>query len=135
MLLGVKGYEAFTVSRAANLNLCTGKAGVVKRVHGLTVFEHYVVCNVNDIVYGTNTACAESHSEPKGRGSDFYVLNNSCTVSCTKITVKNVNLNVVFNVVAIISTLNYGCRTSPRTVEAHRSLSCKTDNGETVGTV
>ena len=135
MVLIVKGLEGFAVVCAAYVDCASVKAGVVKCVHGLTVFKHNVVCNVYDVVDGSYACRTESHSEPERRGSDLYVLYNLCCVSEAEVAVVNINGKVVRNIVAVAEGLNLGCGNGEFLIEGNCAFSCKTDNGETVGTV
>ena len=53
----------------------------IKCVHGVTVFQHYKVCDINKVVDGANAAGTKSFSHPQGRGTYLYVLYNACDIA------------------------------------------------------
>ena len=62
----------------------TVKIAKVKSVHRLTVFEHYKVCNVNYIVYGSYSACAKSLAHPTRRRLNADIFNYRAGISVTE---------------------------------------------------
>ena len=131
----VKRLEALTVARSANLYCRAVKAGVIKRVHRLTVLKHYVVGYINDIVDRTNAACAKAHTEPERRRSDLNVLYNSCNVSRAEIGSGYRNREIIAYLVSVVSALYYGSLNREGLVKGDSTLASKTDNRKTVGTV
>ena len=104
-------------------------------MHGLTVLKHDVVGNVNNVVDGANARCAQTHTHPKGRGRDLYVLDNSCCIAVAEVGCRNANREIVINFVAVATTLYCGSGELQLAVEGDSRLACKTDNRETVGAV
>ena len=131
----VQGFEALSVICATNVNLGTLKLGVIKRVHRLTVLQHYVVGNINDVVDGANARSTQTHTHPKGRGSNLYVLNHSCRIAVAEVGSGNTNANIIFNLVTVATTLNAGSGKLELAVKRNRGFTSKTDYRETVGAV
>ena len=104
-------------------------------MHRLTVFKHYVVCNVNDVVDGANSCRAQSHSEPEGRGRDLNVFDYLCGVAVAKVAIADLDGKVIFYLVAVAQVFNFGCGNVKRFIKAYSRFTSKTDNGEAVGAV
>ena len=49
----------------ADIYLLAREAGIIEGVHRLAVFEHDIVCDIDDIIDRANTACAQTHSQPQ----------------------------------------------------------------------
>ena len=69
-------------------------------MHGLAVFFHHIVGNVNQVVDGTDAAGCQSSLHPFGRRSDFDIFAHSCTVSGAEVGIFNGNLDVVVDIVS-----------------------------------
>ena len=54
-------------------------------MHGLTIFQHHIVCDVNDIVDRTDAVGAQALTQPLGRGANFDIGDHSCAVSVAEI--------------------------------------------------
>ena len=108
------------------------KAGIIESVHRLTVFNHYIVCDIDDVVYRSDACRAETHTQPQRRRRNFNVFNDSCAVSGAFFAVDR-NVYIVSDVA--VASLDGGRRDIQRTSERCGSLPCKSYNGKTVGTV
>ena len=63
------------VLRGANHDFPAVKAGVVKGVHGLAVFQHHIVCDVDYIIDGTHAGRrADADASNVGEGSILIFL-------------------------------------------------------------
>ena len=60
----VQGLDKFTVSGAANDDFLPPDSVIVERVQGLAVLHHYIVGNINNIVYGPQAASQQSFLHP-----------------------------------------------------------------------
>ena len=135
MILVIKRLEKLAVTSSSYVDCGAVQHCVVERVHRLTVFKHYVVGNVNDVVDGTNTCGAKSHSEPEGRGSDLNVLNYLCRIAEAEVAVADLNRKIVVDLITVAKLLYSGSGDVEGLIEADSSLTSETDNRETVGTV
>ena len=97
----VEGNELFAVLRASYVDFGAAQTLVVERVHGLTVLEHNIVCDINDVVYRTNAFGAELHSHPQRRRSNLDVLYHPCAVAVTFFGVLYVYREIILYVVAV----------------------------------
>ena len=129
----VERHELFFVACGSDLDVLAVKTSVVEGVHRLTVFEHDVVRDIYDIIDGTNARCAKSHTEPKRRGCDLYVLYDTRAVTEAFFCVMDGDIDIICNIVARF--LDGGCGDLRGLFKACRAFSCKTDNGKTVGAV
>ena len=131
----VKRYEYLTVACAAYVDCLALDLLVIKRVHGLTVLQHDVVGNVNDIVDGAHTCSAQTSAHPYGRGRDLDVLDYLCSVAIAKIGRADAYGEVVVNAVTVLCTIDVYGRNVPFKIHGSSGLACKTDHGQTVGAV
>ena len=135
VILIVKGSEKLVFFSAANVYGRAAKAAIVKGVHRLTVLKHNVVGYINDVVDRANAACAESHTQPEGRGLDFYVLDHSCHISVAKVGGGYLNGKVIVYLISVAEGLDLGGMELQLASEGHRALTRKSDNGKTVGAI
>ena len=105
----------------------------VKSVHRLAVFQHYIVCDVDEVVDRTNTACTESLSHPAGGGTYLNVLYDTCTVSRAGLSIVDIYLKEA--VYIAVNSLEFRSLYCKGKVICSGSLSCKTDNAEAVRAV
>ena len=129
----VKRHEHFFIARGTDFNVLAIQACVVKRVHGLTVFKHNVVGNIYDVIDGTHTGSAQSHTKPQRRRLNFYILYDTRTVTEAFLRILDCDVDIIVDV--SVGFFYDGSGDASFSVEACRSFSCETDNGETVGTV
>ena len=77
----VKGGYLLALCGISYLNGIALDVADIESVHRVTVFEHYKVCDINEIVDRTNAACTKSLSEPQRRGTYLNILYNACAVA------------------------------------------------------
>ena len=102
-------------------------------MHGVAVFKHYEVCDVNVVVDGAYAAGTESFNHPAGRRSDLYVLYLCRHVSGAELCIFNRNGKLSIDIAA--AALEGGSFNIKGSVEGCACFTCKTDNGKTVGAV
>ena len=135
VILVVERLEKLTVGSAAHVDSRAREHSVVKRVHRLTVLEHYVVGYVDDVIDRTNTCRAESHPEPKRRGLDLYVLYDLCGIAVAEVGVAYLDRKIIFDLISVAKLLDGGGGDIQGLIEADRGLASKTDDRKTVGAV
>ena len=81
----VERFEAFAILGGADDDLLAVEAGIIKGVHGLTIFQHDIVGDVNDVVDRSDSGGAQTHSQPQGRGSDSDIFNYAGGVARAKL--------------------------------------------------
>ena len=133
MILVVERAEQLVFAGASDDYLRSVKAGVVEGVHRLTVFEHYIVCDVDDVIYRSDSLCAEPHTQPERRGCDLYVLYDSCCIAEAEVGRLVRYRKVIFHAVA--RALHDGCVELKRKVKRDRGFAGKTYDREAVGAV
>ena len=135
MILVVKRLECLAVAGASYHDARAVKLSVIEGVHGLAVFQHNIVGDVNDIVDGTNARRAQSHAEPQGRGGDLDILDHACRIAEAQVGRVNAHGKVIFDLIAVATALHNGLVQLELTVEGHGSLAGKTDHREAIGAV
>ena len=80
----VKRNELFAFGCRVNDNLMSCETFDVKSMHRLTVFEHYEVRNVNNIVDRSHSCMNQSSLQPPRRVFHLNVLHDSCNISPAK---------------------------------------------------
>ena len=102
-------------------------------MHRLSVFFHYIICNINQIVDRADTYRSQTSLHPFWRWSDLNVLYDPCTVSWAKFRI----LNSYFDVICCIFVISCRCnhRWMKLFVKCSCSFSCNTYYTEAVYTV
>ena len=108
------------------------KAGIIESVHRLTVFNHYIVCDIDDVVYRSDACRAETHTQPQRRRRNFNVFNDSCAVSGAFLAVDR-NVYIVSDVA--VASLDGGCRDIQRAPKRCGRLPCQTYDGKAIRAV
>ena len=105
-------------------------------MHRLTVFEHNVVGDVNDVVDRTDAGGTQLHAEPQRRGSDLDILDNAGRVTVAVFGVGDLDVEVVGDIVTVCGSV-FVLRGGEIEflAEGNSGFTCETENGETVGTV
>src|SRR5690606_21922606 len=70
-LLAVEGEEFFAVAGGAHDDLVAGEFFGIEGVHGLAVFEHHVVADIDDVVDRAQADGGQALADPVGRRADF----------------------------------------------------------------
>ena len=109
-------------------------AGEVKSVHGLAVFEHDIVRDVDYVVYRSHSGISDTLAHPGGRRGDLYVFYHSGSVSRAELGVLNDDLGHIVDIAAGFGFNNRGVKLKLLT-ESNCRFSCKPYDAETVRTV
>ena len=116
------------------MDLTVVDAGEVKGVHGLAILEHDIVCDVDNVVYGTHTGITDTLAHPCGAGSDADVLDHTGGVAGAELRVFNDYLCIVVYI-AVGAGLHNRLVELELLAEGDGSLTGKTDHAEAVGAV
>ena len=102
-------------------------------MHWLSVFFHYIVCNINQVVDRADSYRSQTSLHPFWRWSDLNVLYDSCTISWAKFRI----LNGYFDIICCILIISCWCdnRWIERFIKCSCCLSCNTYNTEAIYTV
>ena len=98
MILAVEGGDAFAVLCAADDDMVVFNVAAIKGMHGLTGFQHYEVCNVDNVVDGSHTCGLKAALHPVGRLFNAEISNNAAVIAVAKVIVLNVYLDVIVDV-------------------------------------
>ncbi len=71
-LLAVERDDLFALGGVADDDLGAGEFLRVEGVHGLAVFEHHIVADIDDVVDRTQADGGEAALDPLGRGADLH---------------------------------------------------------------
>ena len=102
-------------------------------MHRLTILEHYIVCDVNEIVYRAHAACAQALSHPSGRRAYLYVLDVAAHISRAELFV--VYLYRHYFVYIAVDACEIRLFDVGGNVESCSGFSRQTDNRKAVGAV
>ena len=99
-------------------------------MHGLAVFEHNIVGDVNDIIDRTDAQGAQALAHPAGRGLDTDIFDNPGGVDGAEIGF--LYLNVQHMGTIAVSSLYHRSVQRQRLLEGSRGLARKANNREAV---
>ena len=133
MHLTVQRFDAFTGSRAADDNLLILQAGIVERMHRLTVFQHDIVCNIDNVVDRTDTGSMQTLAHPCRRRVDFDVFDQTGSIARAEIRCLVGDAQMLVDIAA--AALDNRCMQLELTVKGRRGLTCQTDDTHAVRTV
>ena len=133
MIYAVKGLDGLTVAGAADNDAAVGQALVVESVHRLTVLEHNVVGNINDVIDWTDAAGVQTLAHPRRGRLDLDILDNAGGVARAQVGVLDLDGHILVDVVA--HALYLRGLDAERTVEGSRSLAGQTDHAQAVRAV
>ncbi len=102
-------------------------------MHRLAVFQHNIVCDVNDVVYRANAARSESFSHPTGRGAYLYVGYRAGDIAAAKLVILHLNLEHIVDIA--LSGGNDRLLDLQLLVKGDSRFTRETDNAETIGAV
>ena len=102
-------------------------------MHGLAVFEHDVVGDVDDVVDGAHTAVAQSLAHPARRRSDLDVFHHARGVARAEVAVLNVNVDKVGDAAA--AAVRLGRVQLKGALERRARLAGKANDGKAVGAI
>ena len=132
-LVAVKRLNGLALVRGAHDDVAALDAAEVKSVHRLTVLEHDVVGNINDVVDRAHAAVAQSLAHPARGRRDLDVFHHARGVARAEVAVLNVNVDDLRDAAA--AALDLGCVQLERALEGRARLACKADNAQAVGAV
>ena len=75
--VAIQSDQSFTLHSFTDDDLLGGNIAIVKGMHGLTVFQHDIVGDIDDVVNGADTVGTESLAEPLGGGGDLHIANHT----------------------------------------------------------
>ncbi len=84
-LRSVKRADALALAGAAHVYLVIAYACKVERMHRLTVLEHDIVCDIDNIVYRAHAGVADTLAHPLRAGGDLHVFDHSRGVARAEI--------------------------------------------------
>ena len=96
----VKRLDGFAGNGIADDNLVVFDILDVKGVHRLSVLEHDIVCDVNDVVDWTNSAGAQTLSHPTRGRTDFNIFHDLCGIAWAQLWVAHLYRQIVVDVAA-----------------------------------
>ena len=133
MVHTIEGLDGLTVAGAADNDAAVGQALVVESVHRLTVLEHNVVGNINDVIDWTDAAGVQTLAHPRRGRLDLDILDNAGGVARAQIGVLDLDGHILVDVVAY--ALDLRGLDAERTVEGSCGLASQTDHAQAVRTV
>ena len=103
------------------------------RVHWLAVLFHNIVCDINQIVDGTDSLRSQSLTHPFRGRTDLQICNNSGCITWAQIRCLYIYRNIIIYIAA--AALYFDLRLMEFLVKGCSSLSRHTDHRETIHTV
>ena len=131
----VEGGERLARLGAAHDDPVSADARVVKGVHGLAVFLHDIVRDIDDVVDRADTGGAQTAAQPRGGGLDLYVFDHPRRIARAESGVPDLHGEVVFDGIAVARALYLGRVQAEICAEGRRGFSCQTDDAQAVGAV
>ena len=131
--MAVERQERFLIACGAHLDMLSVKTFIIERMHRLSVFQHDIVRDIDDIVDRPHAGCAQFHAQPKRRGLDLHVFDHARAVTEAFLRILDRNIDIIFDVVPRFPYRRH--RNVQRPLEACRALACQPDDGKAVGTI
>ena len=131
--LTVEGLELVAVLRALHDDLVAADLIVVIAVHRLTVLEHHIVCDVDDVIDRTDPGAREADLHPLRGWCELDVLHHACGITRTEIRILDGHLEVIVDILCIARLLL--CRHMEALAEGCGCLTGDTDHTVAVHTV
>ena len=66
-------------------------------MHGLTVLQHDVVGDVNDIIDGTHAIRTQTLPQPLGRGADLDICDHTGGIAVAEVSSRNLHIQLVIH--------------------------------------
>ena len=133
MVVAVERPEGFALPGTADDDLSVVQAGIVERVHRLTVFEHDVVRDVHNVVDRPHAGRAQTAAHPLRRGGDFDILHHTRGVARAKLGVFDLHGELFVNVAVAAAHRRLGKR--QRGAERAGALAGEAAHRKAVGAV
>ena len=131
--LTVKCNKFLTLCSAAYNNFFSFNMVKIICVHWLTILFHNIICNIYQVINGTDSVFRKVSLHPFWRRSDFYIFYNSCTITCAKFRILYCNLNIIRSIFIVSCFLYF--RRAEFLIESSGCLSCDSENPVTVYTI
>ena len=119
--IAIQGGQGFAFDSFPNDDLTGGNIAVVKCMHRLTVLQHHIVGNINDIVDGTDTIGTQALTQPLGGGSDLNIGYHPGSVTAAQLFSGYFHIQMLVDR-AGIAALDNGLVVTHRLVESSCSL-------------
>ena len=132
-LVAVERLNGLALARGAYDDVAAFDAAEVKSVHRLTVLEHDVVGNINDVVDRAHAAVAQSLAHPARGRRNLDVFHHARGVARAEVAVLDVNVDDLRDAAA--AALDLGCVQLERALEGRARLAGEADDGKAVGAV
>ena len=132
-VVAVESLNDLALARGADDDPAALHAAEVERVHRLTVFEHDVVGDIDDVVDRAHAAVAQPFAHPGGGRCDPDVFDHACGIAWAKVAVLDLNVHKIGNAAAAALDL-WGVEVQ-RALEGGACLAGETDDAQTVGAV
>ena len=104
-------------------------------MHRLTVFKHDIICDVDDVVYRSDSAGSETGSQPERRGSDLYVFDCFCAVSGAKRRIVDSDGKIIGDVIFSVALRAYGLGIFEFFVQSCGAFACYRGERKAIGTI
>ena len=102
-------------------------------MHGLAIFLHDIVGDINQVVNGTDTAGSQPSLHPLGRRGDFDIGTYPCTVAGAQIGILYLYFNIIIDIFPIFMHINH--RGDEGLMEGHGRFPGNSQNTEAVNSV
>ena len=87
MFHAVQGHELFLIFGTLYANLLSADVFVIKGMHGLSEFQHHIVCDIYEIIDWSNACSPETNLHPGGRRRKTHIFNKTCSITTAKLAV------------------------------------------------
>src|SRR5699024_5887260 len=94
----VQGSDFLPIFGGADGDLVAVYILVVKGMHGLAVFQHDIVGNINNIVDGPNAASPQTLPHPTGRGLNFYIFDHPGDITHAELRIFHLYLKQIIDI-------------------------------------
>ena len=131
--LAVQGGAFFIGGAAADDDLAVFQTTVIKGVHGLAIFQHDVVGDVDNIVDRADACGAQAVTHPAGGGLDLNIFGHGGTVAGAQVRIPDLHRQMFADITQSIFYLRLGHR--ERLVKGCGALPGQPDDAQAVGTV
>ena len=87
MFHAVQGHELFLIFCTLYANLLSADVFIVKGVHGLSEFQHHIVCDIYEVIDRANAGSPETNLHPRGRRRKTHIFNKTRSITTAKLAV------------------------------------------------
>ena len=132
-LLAVQRGDGFAGVGAAHDNVAVLHLRQIKSVHRVAGFQHHIVCDIDNIVDGTNAGGVQRLAHPHRRRADFHVANDARAVARAERGILHVDVHIVRHLAGHGFHLDF--RLMEFGSERHGSLAGNAPNAEAIRAV